>query len=65
MNKSPRAIQIDTLVYFIRRADLGKANRLVGQFLKRGDRVSREIMAAYRHLEHGCSADPTLTASQS
>ena len=50
MPKSPRALEIDQLVFFIRTSDLPHARHSLENFLTRGDRVSREILAAYEHL---------------
>lgn len=51
MTKSPRAWEIDLLVYFIRMADLQNARQSLVTFLERGERVSREIVADYERLE--------------
>ena len=50
ITKSPRAMEIDLLVYFIRTADLRNARQSLVNFLARGERVSREIVAAYEQL---------------
>ncbi len=51
LTKSTRALEIDLLVYFIRMADLPNARQLLVNLLGRGERVSREIVRAYEHLE--------------
>jgi len=49
--KSPRAIEIDQLVYFIRTSDVCNARRSIVNLLGRGETISREIIAAYHQLE--------------
>jgi hypothetical protein len=49
--KSPRALEIDQLVYFIRTADVHSARRAITSLLNRGEQISREILSAYHKLE--------------
>jgi hypothetical protein len=56
-SKTPRAMQIDQLVYFIQQADIENARRTLVDFLQRGEPVSREIVKAYEQLERGFPAD--------
>jgi hypothetical protein len=51
--KSPRAIEIDQLVYFIHTSDIYNARRSIVNLLGRGETISREIIAAYHQLESG------------
>ena len=51
-----RAAEIARLVYFIQTRDMAGAEDMLNTFQKRGERVSREIMNAYWHQVHGCSA---------
>jgi len=49
--KSPRAMEIDQLVYFIRTSDIQNARRSIVNLLGRGERLSHEILEAYHRLE--------------
>ena len=49
--KSPRAMEIDQLVYFIRTSDIYNARRSIVILLGRGERLSRDIIASYHALE--------------
>ncbi len=49
--KSPREAEMDRLHFFLRKEDLQNARRVLLNLLRRGEQVSREIMAAYERLE--------------
>ena len=49
--KTPRAMEIDQLVYFIRTSDIYNARRSIVILLGRGERLSRDIIASYHALE--------------
>ena len=48
--QSPREIAIHRLVYFIRAGDRRGARSVWERFERKGERVSRELVAAYKLL---------------
>ena len=49
--KSARAAEIEQLIQFIRNRDIRNARRMLVVLMGKGERISREIVAAYERLE--------------
>ena len=51
--KDTREAEINQLVSYIRQRDIRNARRMLVVLMGKGERISREIVAAYERMEQG------------